>query len=52
MSNMRYHFAALLKKINPPKARVDLASERVGDLRGWLQDHDFATKDPHNLRCQ
>jgi len=47
MPNMRYHFAALLKKINPSADRVTLASERVGELRQWLQDHDFATNDPH-----
>lgn len=47
MSNMRHHFEALLKKINPPEDRVALASARVGDVREWLREHEFVTKDPH-----
>lgn len=47
MPNMRHHFEALLKKINPPDERVTLASTRVGDVREWLRDHEFATKSPH-----
>jgi hypothetical protein len=39
----------LLKKINPPKERRDLARDLVRDLRNWLQDHDFGTVDPHTL---
>ena len=47
MPNMRHHFEALLKKINPPDERVALASTRVGDVREWLSQHEFATKNPH-----
>lgn len=41
MPNMRHHFGALLRKINPPTARVTLASTRVGDVREWLRDQEF-----------
>src|SRR2546426_2823821 len=47
MPNMRYHFDALLKKINPPDERVHLASTRVGEVREWLKEHKFGTKAPH-----
>ena len=47
MPNMRHHFNALLKRINPPEERVALASERVGQVRGWLRDHEFSTESPH-----
>lgn len=47
MPNMRYHFDALLKKINPPEERVQLAAARVGEVREWLKQHRFATKSPH-----
>ncbi|SRR6266704_797471 len=47
MPNMRHQFDALLKKINPPVERVELASTRVGEVRDWLQGHEFRTKSPH-----
>jgi hypothetical protein len=47
MPNMRPHFEALLKKINPPPERVALASTRVGDVREWLREQEFETRDPH-----
>jgi len=47
MPNMRHHFDVLLAKINPPDERVALVSVRVGDVRDWLQQHEFATKAPH-----
>jgi len=47
MPNMRHHFDALLTKINPPNERVALVSTRVGEVRDWLQAHEFATKSPH-----
>lgn len=47
MVNMRHHFEALLKKINPPDGRVALASSRAGDVREWLRNHEFPTRDPH-----
>ena len=48
MITLRHHFEALLTKINPPDDRVALASTRVGDLRVWLAEHEFATVDPHS----
>ncbi len=47
MPNMRHDFDALLTKINPPTERVTLVSARVGEVRDWLQAHEFATKSPH-----
>lgn len=47
MPNMRIHFEALLKEINPPPERVALASTRVGDVREWLREQEFETRDPH-----
>lgn len=47
MPNMRHHFNALLTKINPPDHRVSLASQRVGEIRDWLREHEFPTVDPH-----
>ena len=49
MKSLRIHFQALLKKINPPQERRDLARDLVRDLRDWLQDHEFETVDPHTL---
>lgn len=49
MKSLPVHFRALLKKINPPKERRDLAGELVGNLREWLQEHDFETVNPHTL---
>lgn len=49
MPNMRHHFDALITKINPPEDRVRLASRRVGEVRDWLKDHEFATRTPHTL---
>lgn len=47
MKAIRLHFEALLKKINPPQERRDLAKGLVGDLRDWLAEHDFVTVYPH-----
>ena len=47
MSSMHDHFAALLNRVNPSQDRIEVASTRVGDVRDWLKEHDFATKDPH-----
>jgi hypothetical protein len=48
MPNMRHHFNALLAKIEPPDARRALVAERCGDVRRFLQDHEFATVAPHS----
>jgi len=44
---MRHHFSALMKRINPPSERVQLASTRVAEVRQWLEDHQFPTESPH-----
>jgi hypothetical protein len=44
---MRHHFNALLTKIEPPEARSSLVGERCGDVRRFLQDHEFVTVTPH-----
>lgn len=49
MKPLRIHFQTLLKKVNPPQERRDLARDLVRDLRDWLEDHDFETLDPHTL---
>ena len=45
MPNVRHHFEALLGRINPPEERVALASTRVGEVREWLREHEFDTKE-------
>jgi len=47
MLNMRHHFNALQKKIEPAEARAHLASTRVGEVRDWLKDNEFETESPH-----
>lgn len=47
MQSLPVHFRLLLGKINPPDGRRKLAKELVGDLREWLEEHDFETLDPH-----
>jgi hypothetical protein len=47
MPNMRYHFEALLKRINPPEHWIELVSARVNDVRDWLRQNEFATAPPH-----
>lgn len=47
MPNMRHHFSALQKKVEPPGERVQLASTKVGEVRDWLTQHEFRTKSPH-----
>ena len=49
MKSLRIHFQMLLKKINPPQDRRDLARDLVRDLRDWLVAHEFETVDPHTL---
>jgi hypothetical protein len=49
--NVRHHFDALLKKMNPPEERVKLASARVGNVREWLGDCEFETSEPHTRLC-
>jgi len=47
MLSLRLHFQALLKKINPPPERQELAKKLVGELRDWLEEHDFESVSPH-----
>ncbi len=48
MASTRFHFAALVKKVNPSDERLKIAQSRPGDVREWLKDHEFATKTPHS----
>lgn len=47
MANLRPHFNALLKRINPSDHRLGLAERLPGEVRKWLKDHDFETVSPH-----
>jgi hypothetical protein len=47
MPNMRYHFSALLTAINPSEDRCNLAKELPGEVRAFLEDHEFVTACPH-----
>jgi hypothetical protein len=47
MANLRPHFQALLKKVNPDPARRQLAESLPADVRKWLADCEFTTKHPH-----
>jgi hypothetical protein len=47
MPNMRHHFAALLSNIEPSPERKDLASRLPGEVRAWLQEHEYSTSSPH-----
>ena len=48
MATTRFHFAALLKKVNPSDERLKVARDRPGEVREWLKDHEFSTKNPHS----
>lgn len=48
MATTRFHFAALLKKVNPSDERLKLAQNRPGEVREWLKEHKFETKNPHS----
>lgn len=48
MASTRFHFAALLKKVNPSDERLKIAQKRPGEVREWLKDHEFTTKSPHS----
>ena len=47
MPNMRHHFSALLSAINPSEDRSNLATKLPGEVREFLEDHVFATANPH-----
>ena len=47
MPNMRHHFSALLSAINPSEDRSNLATKLPGEVREFLEDHVFATDNPH-----
>lgn len=47
MATTRFHFAALLNRINPTQERLDLAKTLPGEVRTWLEDHEFETAVPH-----
>jgi hypothetical protein len=47
MPNMRHHFSALLSAINPSEHRSNLARDLPGEVRAFLEDHEFATACPH-----
>lgn len=47
MPNMRHHFSALLSAINPSEDRSNLAKQLPGEVREFLEDHEFATANPH-----
>lgn len=47
MASSRYGFKALLTKINPSSDRLKLAKRLPGEVREWLQEHDFVTAWPH-----
>jgi hypothetical protein len=49
MATTRYHFQSLLKNIQPSDDRLELAKVLPGEVREWLEDHDFETVDPHTL---
>lgn len=48
MATCRFAFDALLKKINPSPDRVDVVSRLHGEVRDWLEDHDYETCSPHS----
>jgi hypothetical protein len=47
MATTRFHFNALLKRINPTSERLHLAKTLPGEVREWLEEHEFETADPH-----
>ncbi len=48
MATTSFHFAALLKKVNPSAERLEIAKRRPGEVREWLKEHEFETKNPHS----
>lgn len=48
MASSRFAFGALLTRINPDQDRLETASELPGEVREWLEDHDFETASPHS----
>jgi hypothetical protein len=49
MAKLRWHFQALLTKIEPSAERRHLAKTLPRELRTWLKEHDYETVDPHTL---
>lgn len=47
MTSVRWHFKALLSRIEPSSDRRSLAQKLPGEVRKWLQDHDYETVQPH-----
>jgi hypothetical protein len=48
MGTSRFAFSALLKKVNPGPDRIEIAKQLPGEVRVWLQAHDFKTATPHS----
>ena len=48
MATCRFAFDALLKKINPSSGRVDVAKRLHGEVRDWLEEHEYETCSPHS----
>jgi hypothetical protein len=48
MATTRFHFDALLHRINPTQERLDLAKTLPGEVRSWLEDYELETVDPHH----
>jgi tRNA nucleotidyltransferase (CCA-adding enzyme) len=47
MSTLPIHFRLLLNTIEPEQHHKDLAAQLPGEVRAWLKDHEYPTKDPH-----
>ena len=48
MADCRFAFDALLKKINPSSGRVAVVKRLHGEVRDWLEDHEYETRSPHS----
>jgi hypothetical protein len=48
MAVSRFAFSTLLKKINPSSEAVEVAKTLPGEVREWLQEHEFETAPPHS----
>jgi hypothetical protein len=48
MASSSFAFRALLNKINPDPIRAEIAQSLPGQVREWLEDHDFKTCAPHS----
>ena len=48
MADCRFAFDALLKKINPSSGRVAVVKRLHGEVRDWLEDHEYETRAPHS----